>query len=164
MVNASGSKLVLNHLIAFAQARLRSMLMSSPIVKDTLRKYEQVKHIHANKSPLDVLLGQWDMTLHYITLHYIIWKDITLHLQWLDKLKRIKQKTPIQENRWKRNSEMALSNGSEKNWINLKWKMRKTPTDSFVFGMYYKISKFLSLSSLSLEWKRLFFRRAFRSW
>ena len=56
--DASGSKLVLNHLIAFAQARLRSMLMSSPIVKDTLRKYEQVKHIHANKSPLDVLHGQ----------------------------------------------------------------------------------------------------------
>ena len=52
--DASGIKPVLSHLIAFGSARLRALQRSSPLVKESIERYNQVRHIETNSSPLDV--------------------------------------------------------------------------------------------------------------
>ena len=54
--DASGIKLIKDHLIYFAQLRLRAMQVSSEIVKDSILCFDQVQHIKTNCSPLDILI------------------------------------------------------------------------------------------------------------
>ena len=44
-----------DHLISFAKRRFEVMRQHSPILESSIRRYDQVKHILANRSPLDVL-------------------------------------------------------------------------------------------------------------
>ena len=53
--DASGVKPILSHLISFGSARLRALQRSSILVKETIQRYNQVRHIKTNNSPLDVL-------------------------------------------------------------------------------------------------------------
>ena len=55
--DASGIKPVLNHLISFGSARLRALQRSSTLVTETIKRYNQVRHIETNSSPLDAF--QW---------------------------------------------------------------------------------------------------------
>ena len=55
--DASGIKPVLSHLITFGSARLRSLQRTSALVKETIEKFNKVRHIETNSSPLDVF--QW---------------------------------------------------------------------------------------------------------
>ena len=52
--DASGLKLVANHLVSFGLSRLRALRNSSPLVNESIEKFNQVRHIGTNKSPLDV--------------------------------------------------------------------------------------------------------------
>ena len=55
--DCTGFPLIKNHLIAFARLRLESMRKNSSILEISIQRYQQVRHIHANKSPLDVLFN-----------------------------------------------------------------------------------------------------------
>ena len=52
--DASGLKSVANHLVSFGRSRLRALRNSSPLVNESIGKFNQVRHIGTNKSPLDV--------------------------------------------------------------------------------------------------------------
>ena len=54
--DGSGVKLVKDHLITFARMRLRAMRQSSQIVNDSVKKFNNVRHIQTNCSPMDILL------------------------------------------------------------------------------------------------------------
>ena len=54
--DGSGVKQVKDHLITFARMRLRAMRQSSQIVNDSIKKFNNVRHIQTNCSPMDILL------------------------------------------------------------------------------------------------------------
>jgi hypothetical protein len=52
--DASGIKPIKEHLISFSKRRLESMKKTSPIISETLEKYEAVKYNTQHPSPLDI--------------------------------------------------------------------------------------------------------------
>ena len=52
-----------DHLISFARHRLKAMRNNSPILENSIKQYNQVKHIRTNRSPLDVLLNDNNNTV-----------------------------------------------------------------------------------------------------
>ena len=48
---------VKEHLIKFASQRFHTMRQNSPILNKSIERYEQVRNIQTNKSPLDILEG-----------------------------------------------------------------------------------------------------------
>ena len=51
--DGSGVKPVLSHLVSFGLARLKALQKTSPLVNDSIKQFDQVRHITTNKSPLD---------------------------------------------------------------------------------------------------------------
>ena len=51
--DASGTKSVKDHLVAFGLARLKSLQKCSPLVVDSINRFNRVRHIQTNSSPLD---------------------------------------------------------------------------------------------------------------
>ena len=54
-LSLSGLPLIKDHLIEHARKRIKDMERLSPILKTTIDKYQQIKHIKENASTLDVI-------------------------------------------------------------------------------------------------------------
>ena len=53
--DCSGINPIIDHLVSFARGRFVSMRKSSPLIAETLRNYNSVRHIRENASCLDVI-------------------------------------------------------------------------------------------------------------